>query len=136
MSGFSAPNFIAGGDIAPSIFVKLSGSRDKEVVACVADDEAIGVSHEGTREAPITGITPLAAKDDEPVMVYTEGIQCEIVAAGTISPGDKLVPDASGHASALAAGSAASGDTFSAIAVSSAADGERVKAIVRRGTFD
>lgn len=136
MTGFAAPNFIAGGDIPASIFVKLSGSRDREVVACTADDEAIGVSHEGTRDAPITGITPLTAKDDEPVMVYTDGIPCEVISGEDITVGDKLVPDADGYAVPLSAGSASSGDVFSAIALSGATSGERVKVVVRRGTFD
>lgn len=121
-----APNFIAGDDVPPSVFVKQSG--DNAVVKAGLNEVAIGVSHEGTRTAPITGVTPLAAIADEPVMVYTDGFSCEIKANDTIVAGDVLAPDANGLAKVAGAGM-----TFSAVAKTAAAAGERVKAIIRRG---
>jgi hypothetical protein len=127
MPASQAPSFIARGDIGTSLFVKQNGT-DHGVVICAAGDEAIGVSHEGTREAPITGITPLTAKSGEGVMVYTDTFPCEIVAGGTIAAGDKLVPDST--ARAIAAGA---GQIYSAIARAGATVGQRVKATVQRG---
>lgn len=121
-----SPSFIAKGDIPPSRFVKISA--DHGVVICGAGDEAVGVSHEGTREAPITGITPLAAKEGESCQVYTDTWPCEVVAGGTITAGAKLKPDANGAAVA-----AANGDVYSAIARAGAASGERVKVTVTAG---
>jgi hypothetical protein len=123
-----APNFIAKGNIPSSVFVKQSG--DHGIVVCVAGDEAIGVSHEGSREAPITGITPLAAISGESCQVYTETWPCEIIAGGTIVAGDKIAPDADGKGVAANAGS-----VYSAIARAGAAAGERIKATVQRGVM-
>jgi hypothetical protein len=126
MPASQASSFIARGDVGPSLFVKQSG--DHGIVVCGAGDEAIGVSHEGTREAPITGITPKAAISGESCMVYTDTFPCEIIAGTTIVAGDKLVPDA--NAEAIPAGA---GQIYSAIARAGAADGERVKCTVTRG---
>jgi hypothetical protein len=126
MPGSASPSFIAKGDIPSSVFVKQSG--DHGIVVCGAGDEAIGVSHEGTREAPITGITPLAAIAGESCQVYTDTWNCEVKAGGTIVAGDKLKPNAS--ALAVVAGG---GEIFSAIARAGAANGERCKCTVTRG---
>lgn len=125
-----SPSFIARGDIPPSVFVKQNGT-DHGIVACVADDEAIGVSHEGTREAPITGITPLAAKDGESCQVYIDTWPCEVIAGDVIVAGAKLKPDANGHAVPVVAG--VNPQIYSAIARAGAAAGERVKCSVQRG---
>lgn len=125
----NASSFIARDDIESSIFVKLDPTNDHAVIPCGADDEAVGVSHEGTREAPITGITPLAAADGEHVAVYTDTWPCEVIAAATIVNGDRLKPNASGHAIV-----ALTGEVFSATARAGAASGERCKCTVGRGT--
>ena len=121
-----APSFIAKGNIPPSVFVKQSG--DHGVVICGANDEAVGVSHEGTRTAPITGVTPMTAETGEPVMVYTEPFTCEVTAGDTIVAGDKLKPDASGFA-VPATGTS----VYSAIARAGAVVGEKCKCTVVRG---
>lgn len=121
-----APNYIAKGDISPSRFVKPSG--DHGVAQAGLYDQAVGVSHEGTRSAPIEGVTPLTAIAGEPVAVYTDTFPCEIVANDTIVAGDPLVPDAQGRAIVALAGM-----VFSAIAKAGASAGERVKAVVQRG---
>lgn len=127
-----SPSFIARGDVEPSVFVKQDGATDNGIVQSVADDESIGISHEGTREAPVEGITPLAAKDGESCMVYTDGWTCEVIAAGVIAPGAKLKPNADGHAIATTT----AGDVYSAIARSAGAAGTRCKVIVRRGIVE
>lgn len=121
-----APSFIAKGSIPPSRFVKQSG--DHGVVVCGAGDEAVGISHEGTREAPIAGITPMAALEGESCQVYVDPWPCEIVAGDTIVAGDKLMPDAEAKAVP-----ASPGAVFSAIARAGAAVGERAKVTVSRG---
>lgn len=126
MTGFAAPSFIAKGNISPSRFVKQSG--DHGVLQCVANEEAIGVSHEGTREAPITGITPLTAIEGEGVMVYTDTVTCEIEAGANITAGQKLKPDANARAVPAVAT-----DVYSAVALAGAASGERCKCMVTRG---
>lgn len=122
-----APSFIAAGDIGPSRFVTQT-TADHTIVQSVANDAAIGVSHEGTRHAPITGITPLAAKAGESVQVYTDTWPCEVIAAATITAGQPLKPDLNG-----AAVVATAGQVFSAIARAGAASGERCKVTITRG---
>lgn len=120
-------NYIARADIPPAKFVKQDGS-DNGVVPCVADDIAVGISYEGSREAPIPSVTPLQAIDGEPCGVYTETWSCEIVAGAAIVSGEYLKPDANADAVPAAAG-----DQYSARARSNAAPGERVRVVVERG---
>lgn len=127
MPASSAPSFIARGDIPPSRFVIQNGT-DHGVVVATAGAKAVGVSYEGTRDAPIEGVTPLAAKDGEGVNVYTETMPCEIVAGADIDAGDELKPGTAGVAVP-----AAPGDHYSAIARASALNGQRVKATVTKG---
>lgn len=127
MPGSSAPSFKAAEDIGPSLFVRVSGNR--EVSLCDAGDLAIGVSQEGTREAPIPGVTtPLAAAQGEPIHVYTMSEPCEVVAGGSIDAGDYLKPNADAQAVV-----ASEGDTYSAVALSDASSGEKVKVQVQGG---
>lgn len=127
--GHSRPSYLAGADLAPSTFVKHEAGVDNTVIPCVADDVAVGVTHEGTREAPIPGVSPLAAAEGESCQVYGADEPCEIVAGAAISAGDRLKPDANAEAIP-----AIGGDEYSAIARTSAADGEKVKVILTRGT--
>lgn len=122
-----SPSYIARGDVPPSRFVKLNGT-DHGIVVCGAGDEAIGISHEGTRQAPLEGVTPLAAKDGESCQVYSDTWPCEIWAGAAITAGQKLKPNAAG-----AAVPAVNGDVYSAIARASAASGERCKCQVTIG---
>lgn len=126
MPGSSSPSFIAKGNIPSSVFVEQSG--DHGIIICAAGDEAVGVSHEGTREAPITGITPLAAIEGESCQVYTDTWNCEVKAGATILAGDKLKPGVGGVAVVAGAG-----EIYSAIARAGAVDGERCKCTVTRG---
>lgn len=121
-------SYMAGEDLSPSRFVTHDGTNDFHVVTCTADQGAVGVTHEGTREAPRTGVTPLAAAEGEPVRVYTIGEPCEVEAGDTIAPGDPLKPDADGKAVPCA-----DGDEYSAFADSAAASGELCKCTVQRG---
>lgn len=127
MPASQAPNFIARGDIGPSLFVKFH-TTDHGVVVAAAGDEAIGVSHEGTREAPVTGVTPLTAKDGEAVMVYTDTMTCEVIAGADIIVGAKLKPDATGKAI-----TAVATNVYSAIAKAAALNGEKCKCILTVG---
>jgi hypothetical protein len=121
-------SYVARGDIAPSVFVKQLAGTDHSVVQAAAGNEVIGISHEGTRDAPVDGVTPLAAKTGESVRIYVEGEPCEIVAAAAIQAGDHLKPDANGKAVVAAAG-----ELYGAVAAAGAAIGERAKVTVRRG---
>lgn len=89
-------SFVAGADIAPSTFVKITGVHT--VSPSVAGNVVYGVSHEGTREAPIPGVTPMAALTGESVMVYGPGDNCEVLCGAAVTAGDLLKSDANGKA--------------------------------------
>lgn len=89
-------SFVAGVDIGPSLFLKISGVH-KVAVAGVGDP-AYGVSHEGTREAPIPGITPLHAAAGESVTVYGPNDNCEVLCGAAVTAGAFVKPDANGKA--------------------------------------
>lgn len=125
------PSFLAGEDLAPSIFIKLESGEDNTIVKCGAGDQATGVTAEHTREAPIPGVTPLAAADGESVQVYGLGEPCEITVGATpVTAGAYLKPDANGLAIPAVAT-----DKYSAQARTGAAAGEKVKAILKSGVL-
>jgi hypothetical protein len=128
MSGNSQRSYIARGDIRPSRFVKRDTATNHGVLEADLNDTAVGVSYEGTRYAPLPNVSPLAAVSGEPVLIYTEGMPCEIVAAASITPGQYLKPDADGAAIVAVAG-----DIYGAIADASGASGQNVKVTVKMG---
>lgn len=128
MSGNSQRSYIARGDIRPSRFVKRDTASNHGVLEADAGDTPVGVSYEGTRYAPLPNVSPLAAISGEPVLVYTEGMPCEIVAAASITSGQYLKPDADGQAIVAVAG-----DIYGAIADASGASGQNVKVTVKIG---
>tara|TARA_R110002111_G_scaffold248586_1_gene312362 strand:- start:108 stop:515 length:408 start_codon:yes stop_codon:yes gene_type:complete len=123
-------SFIARGTILPSVFVKQKAGDDHGIIQAVADDEAVGICYEGTRDAPVDGITPTSAVDGESCRIYVEDEPCEVIAGATIAAGDKLKPNADAHAIPTTT----AGDIYSAIAAAGAVAGQRCKCTVRRGT--
>lgn len=112
----SSANFQATGNINPSVFVKIDTSNDNSVVQCVGSDQAIGVSQEFSKLAPIPGAASLAAASGDNVRVYGLGAICLLTAGSAgYTRGDKLKPDANGNAI-----TASSNDLFGAIALESA----------------
>ena len=128
MSGNSQRSYIARGTILPSRFVKRDTATDMGILQAVAGDLSVGVSYEGTRYAPLPGITAQAALTGESCLVYTEGMPCEVVAGGTIAAGDKLKPDANGKA--VVAGV---GEAYSAIADAACVVDQNCKVTVMAG---
>lgn len=130
MSGNSQRSYIARGTILPARFVKRDTATNHGVLQCVAGEQAVGISYEGTRAAPIPGVTPQAAIAGENVLVYTETMPCEVVAGGAIAAGDRLKPDANGAAVACAIGEA-----YSAIADADCVSGQNCKVTVTSGIY-
>ncbi len=94
------PSYVYGENIEPSLIVKLSTAADHTVLKCGFNEKAIGVSHEGTREAPIPGITPMAANSGESARVYGPGETCEVqVGSGVVvTAGHPVMADANSKA--------------------------------------
>jgi len=92
------PSYTCKVDTGPSLFVLLDPSDDHQVDLAVVGSKPIGVSHEGTREAPIPSVSPLAAEAGEQCRVYGLGETCEVKAAEAITAGDFVRPGASSTA--------------------------------------
>jgi hypothetical protein len=122
------PSFVFAADCEPSRFVKISANHT--VTKCTAGERAFGVTHEGSREAPIPGVTPLVAKGGETARVYGAGESCEIVAGGTVNAGQYVKPDSDARAVACS-----TSEIFSAVARSSTtAAGQLLKVTIITGT--
>lgn len=96
------PRFIARGNILPSTVVKIdvtTGNNFGVVQATAATDKPVGVSQQGTHDAPGTnGASANAAADGQTLDVFGEGCECLVVAATAIVQGDSLkVANASGQ---------------------------------------
>jgi hypothetical protein len=102
----------AGGDIAPSIFVKQSTSVDQTLVACGNTERAFGVSGEGQFTTPgllaaLGGseATPLHASTTSPEIVYWGLGQYCLLKCGTAwSAGALLTSDADGKGKTASTG--------------------------------
>ena len=132
---FSSPSFMAGGTIAPSIFVKVDvtagAANDHQVVACGAGGRCIGISQEGMKRPPgLPGsdIT-IAAETGNTLRVYGLTEECLLTLGGTVTHGDFLKSDASGNGVA-----ASTGDLYGAMAEESGVSGQKVRVQVVFGT--
>jgi len=109
-------SFMASENIGSSLFVnlkKVSGVNQAQLEVSHADEQAYGVSHQGSREAPIPGVTPIAAAAGESCVVYGLGDPCEVLCGEASNAGDYLKPNADGKAIVCS-----EGDLYSAQAVS------------------
>lgn len=93
-------SYVFGEDCAPSLIVKQSTAADHTVLKCGLGERPCGVVHEGSREAPIPGVSVLAAKSGESARVYGPGENCEIdVGSGVvITAGLPVMADANSKA--------------------------------------
>jgi hypothetical protein len=123
----SQRSFVAGEDIGVSLFVDVSGNH--EVSVADVGSAPYGISHEGTREAPIPGVTPVHALEGESCMVYGPGDNCEVTSGEAVAAGDFLTVDSAGRA--VVAGI---GEEYYAQAVNTvAAANQMVKVTLVRG---
>jgi len=115
----------AGGDINPSRFVTGNGSYTV-VEANAADQKIVGISQEGTKVAPQTGASTLAAEDGDQLRIFTAGDICllEMDASGCTA-WDYLKPDNDGKGDV-----ASSGDPVAALALETVSGGEKAHVIV------
>lgn len=125
-----SPNFIAGGNIRCSRFVKQSTAADNTVLEADAGERTIGISQEGGREPPLPSVTTMyAAQAGDNIHVYGDTEQCLLELGDTVVRGDRLKSDADGKGVP-----AATTDLFGAIALTSGASGEKIRVQVQPGT--
>lgn len=118
---------IAGGDVYPMRFVKLSTTADGKVLAAGAGDVTIGISQRGTRRSEYVDTSGKAAASGEPVQYFDETEECILEAGGTIAAGDKLKSDSNGKGVATTTDK----DWMGAIALQAGASGDLLKVKVQ-----
>lgn len=98
----SPPHLIAGGDIRPCRFVKISG--EMTALECDANDKVIGISQEGATQPPLSdlSITELAGSSGKSMELHSAGDVCLLViGSGGVTAGDRLKSDADGKGVAI-----------------------------------
>jgi hypothetical protein len=105
------PNYVAGEDLYPKRFVKRATDEGNAVLMNDSGTTAsVGVTQNGTREAPIPSVTEaLAAKDGEPVRVHGLGDTCEVESGEALTDGAELMAGTNGVAMLATAGNYVSG---------------------------
>jgi len=115
----------AGGDINPSRFV-IGGAADHTVLeGTAAATNVVGVSGEGTQDAPQTGASALAAESGDHFQMHPFGDEALIETGGVVVRWTYGASDADGKAV-----TATTGQTANCLFAESAASGEKVRAMV------
>lgn len=116
--------FVAGGNITPSRFVKLSTTADNTVLQAGAGERCIGVSQQGTRNPPYGALDDgFCAIASEELRVFQDGEICPLTVGAAVTRGDRLKSDANGKGI-----TAAANDPHYAIALQSGGgDGELIE---------
>lgn len=123
------PNFIAGETLYPNRFVVRDATDDNTVNMATAGLLAIGITHEGSKYAPIPEVaTVTLAEAGDGVRVHGDGEEAYLDIAGTVTPDDYLKPDADGKGVVASAA-----NPFSAIALQNGSSGEQIRVLVERG---
>lgn len=128
------PQVVAGGDIYPARFVKLSSSADHTVLQGTDNSELIGISQSGSNKAPLSDLvsTAKAAEAGQNLQIFTEGDVCLLEAGATITRGNLLKSDANGKGVPIAT-SGTTIQNYGAVALENGANGELIKVQVRFG---
>lgn len=125
-------SMVAGGIIRPSRFVKLSTTDEGRVLEADAGNKVFGVSEEGTRKVPLTGLDDgYAAIEGESLRVYGLGARCYLELGGTVTRGDRLKSDADGKAVTASADT----EEYGAIALNGGVSGDLIRVLVDFGTI-
>lgn len=129
------PRLVAGGDVYPSRFVKMSTTADDQGLQATANDQLIGVSYEGGKFSPLSDLVSSNphAESGDPIGLYGDGEQCLLELGGSVTRGGRLKADADGKGVAIAT----TGTTiqqFGAIALESGSSGEKIRVFVLLGS--
>ena len=87
---------VAGGDINPARFVKVSTAADFRVLEANAGESVIGISQLASRAVPQGDNSTLAASAGESLGVFGQGQECYLTLGTTVTAGVLLASDNSG----------------------------------------
>lgn len=96
----AVPQLIAGGNISPSTFVKVSTAANKTCLAAGANERVVGVSQVGAKDpGGLTGASAYAAVAGDTVQLFGKGDVCLVlVGSGGVTRGALVKSGASGEA--------------------------------------
>lgn len=118
--------FVAGGNISPSRFVKIDTGADNTVVMAEAGGAAIGISQAGERNVPYSTLDDgYCAIAGEPLRVFQLGEIAPLELGGSVTRGARLKSDSNSKGV-----TAAATDPAYAIALQSGADGAVIDVMV------
>ena len=120
MANNQSPQLVAGGNISPSVFVKVSASADNTGLAASNGDRPIGISQVGPAQPPgVTGSDSFAAHAGEEFQLFGIGDICLLKAGSAVcwTSNDLLMPSAANDGGTTAS----SGNWAGAIALSTQA---------------
>lgn len=127
-------SWVAGGTIAPSVFVKQT-STAFTILQADSGNGLLGVMQEGQRGPPgITGSDSAVAAiagDVASFNIYQTGDRCRVKCIGSVTAGQALKASTGGQAISHTSGSADIGG----FALTNANSGELVEILVMCGTF-
>lgn len=130
------PRLVAGGNIYPCRFVKMSTAADDRGLQATANDAPIGISYPEGRYAPLSDVvtTNYHAIEGDPIGLYGDGEQCLLeLGSGGATRGGRLKADADGKGVAVAT----TGTTiqqFGAVALESGSESEKIRVFVLLGS--
>lgn len=130
------PRLVAGGNINPCRFVKMSTAADDRCLECDANEAPIGISYPEGRYAPQSDIvvTNYHAIAGDSVGLYGDGDQCLLeLGSGGATRGGRLKADADGKGVAIAT-TGTTIQNFGAIALESGSENEKIRVFVLLGS--
>jgi hypothetical protein len=131
MFGFEPVPAIAGGQIRPSRFVKISTAADHTLLEADANEMAVGISAPGTRDAPLDGASGDIASTGDQFEYSPEGTVCLLeIGTGGVTRGAEIKSDADGKG-VLALTSGTTNQWVGAIALESAVETEFARVLVK-----
>lgn len=128
-------NLTATGNVSPCRFVKLGVAADETGTAAGANEAVIGISGDGSRNAPGTaGDDGFIAVAGETIPVFGPGRKCLLELGGTVTRGDRLKSGAAGVGVA-AATTGTTRQECGAVALQSGVSGQKVLVVIIPDTF-
>ncbi len=124
-------SYIAGGNIAPSVFVTPDTSVvGGQVLQATSGDKIIGISQPGTRQAPLPGLDDgYCAIATQGLVVYDIKDVAWLQIGGTVTFGDFLKPTTGG----VGISTTSDGDYYGARALESGVSGDLIQVEVMFG---
>jgi hypothetical protein len=125
------PPMVAGGDIRPARFVKISTAADYTLLEADANERIFGIAENASQDAPIPSADADAADAGDSFNFYMSGEECLLeLGSGGVTRGGMLISDADGKGVA-AATTGTTVQWIGAEAIESGSAGEKVRVIVR-----